>query len=148
LQAAAYACVTVETRCAGRSQKQGRAYLVSINETSALDESRSRDGDALELPSNCTALELFQALYRNAKFPVTTRMRAARDAIPYESPRLQAIAVIEENSFAAKLEQRRLRRIQQMKLIEEGTKFKVIEPKVIDHSLPPPITDRRFRRRF
>jgi hypothetical protein len=31
----------------------------------------------------------------------------------------------------------------------EGTKpAKVIEPKVIDHSLPPPITDRRFRKRF
>jgi len=74
-QAAAYACVTVETRCAGRSQKQGRAYLVSINATSAprrkskprrwtakskdaptslastqpqpLDESRSRDGEPI-----------------------------------------------------------------------------------------------------
>jgi hypothetical protein len=64
-----------------------------------------------------------------------------------------------DGDFAARLDRRRLH-FQQMRLIEakpieegtklakeEGTKLKVIEPKVIDHSLPPPKIDPRFRRR-
>jgi len=72
--------------------------------------------DQLELPNNCTALELFQVVYRNAKFPVTTRMRAARDAIPCESPKLAVTAVISDHDYAARLDQR-LRRIAEMKVI-------------------------------
>jgi hypothetical protein len=105
------------------------------------------DEPVIDIGEDGTALELFQSVYRRKDLPLNTRMRAARDAIPYESPRLQATAVIELNSFAARLEQR----LQRMKLIEakpveEGTKAEVIEgpkpPKVIDHSSPT-----KFRRR-
>jgi len=107
------------------------------------------DEPVIDIGEDGTALELFQSVYRRKDLPLHTRMRAARDAIPYESPRLQATAVIELNSFAARLEQR----IQRMKLIEarpieegpslakqEGTKPKVSEPPmkkvVTDPALP------------
>jgi hypothetical protein len=92
------------------------------------------------------ALSFLQAVYKNKLVPVSTRIRCAVAALPFEKPRLAVTAVIEASSLAAKLEERRLRRIQQMKLIEvkpveEGTKPKT------DLTLPPPTIDRRFRRR-
>src|SRR5262249_59216833 len=64
-------------------------------------------------------------------------------SIPFESPKLIATAIVNEGSFAELLDQR-LKRIEQMKLIEakptnenEGS---------VDARLPPSIPDRRFRR--
>jgi hypothetical protein len=111
------------------------------------------DEPVIDIGEDGTALEFFQSVYRRKDLPLHTRMRAARDAIPYESPRLQATAVIELNSFAARLEQR-LQRNAETKLIEskpiidsgpieepkeEGAQPKVIEPpmkKVTDPALP------------
>ena len=68
-------------------------------------------------------------------------------AIPYETPKLLATAIVSEGSFAELLD-RRLKRIAEMKLIE--AKPNTVEPNEIggksDARLPPPIPDRRFRR--
>jgi hypothetical protein len=56
-------------------------------------------------PDGETALGLLQAVYRNKLAPLSVRMRAATIAIQYESPRLQATAILrDENAFAAQLE--------------------------------------------
>jgi hypothetical protein len=58
-----------------------------------------------EAPDGDTALGLLQAIYKNKQAPLPLRMRAATIAIQYESPRLQATAILrDENAFAAQLE--------------------------------------------
>src|SRR5262249_23331535 len=69
-------------------------------------------------------------------------------AVPYESPKLIATAIVNEGSFAELLDQR-LKRIEQMKLIEAKPTTntdKIIEGNPVDARLPPSIPDRRFRR--
>jgi hypothetical protein len=109
------------------------------------------DEPVLDIGPNGTSLDLLQAIYRSTNLPLNTRKGAAVAALPFEYPKYVAIAQFNEHSFAARLEQR----IQRMRLIEahpieegtplakqEGAKPEVIEPKVMDHSLPT-----RFRRR-
>jgi hypothetical protein len=63
-----------------------------------------------EVPDGDTALALLQAVYRNKLAPLSVRMRAATIAIQYESPRLQATAILrDENAFAAQLERALMR---------------------------------------
>jgi hypothetical protein len=59
-----------------------------------------------EEPVGATALELLQSIYRNKLVPLPTRMRAAAEALPYENPKLSAVAVasMDANDFAARLE--------------------------------------------
>ena len=106
------------------------------------------DDDPLKLEPNAMSLEGLQAIYRNPALPLTTRMRAMMAAVPYESPKLIATAIVNEGSFAELLDQR-LKRIEQMKLIEAKPTTngdKIIEGNQVDARLPPPIPDRRFRR--
>ena len=72
------------------------------------------DDDPLKLEPNAMSLEGLQAIYRNPALPLTTRMRAMMAAVPYESPKLIATAIVNEGSFAELLDQR-LKRIEQMK---------------------------------
>ena len=76
--------------------------------------------DPLKLDDKALSLDGLQAIYRNAGLPLTTRMRAMIAAIPFESPKLIATAVMNEGSFADLLD-RRLKRIEQMKLLENKT---------------------------
>jgi len=62
-------------------------------------------------------------------------------AVPYESPKLIATAIVNEGSFAELLD-RRLKRIEEMKLIEA----KPTAPINGDKSVLPRLPDRRFRR--
>jgi hypothetical protein len=43
-------------------------------------------------PLDITALELLQAVYRDPNLPLSVRLRVAREAIPYEQPRLSMVA--------------------------------------------------------
>ena len=101
------------------------------------------DDDPLKLEPNAMSLEGLQAIYRNPALPLTTRMRAMMAAVPYESPKLIATAIVNEGSFAELLDQR-LKRIEQMKLIEAKPTNE--NGGSVDARLPPPIPDRRFRR--
>jgi hypothetical protein len=76
-------------------------------------------------PDGATALELLQAVYRNKLLPLSIRMRAATEALPFESPKLRAVAVasLTGKDFAAALD-RAITRSRSVPMIEA----KAIEP--------------------
>jgi hypothetical protein len=53
-----------------------------------------------------TAVRYLQSIYRDPMEPTGVRMRAAKDAAPYEQPQLRAVAMttMDQQSFAAALE--------------------------------------------
>jgi hypothetical protein len=76
----------------------------------------------------------------DAKLPLSVRMRAAIEVLPFTHPKLAVTAQVSENDFAALLD-RRLQRIKQAKLIEHQAPPRVeIKPPL------PRVSDRRFRR--
>jgi hypothetical protein len=96
------------------------------------------------------SLELLQSIYRDETQSLYVRKAAAKDALPYEFPKLAVTAVITDESFAVQLDRAVARSRTAVKTIEA----KPIEKPVIP---PPPSTDlwkptvpdlRRFRRRF
>ena len=105
-----------------------------------------------------SALSFLQACYRNPSLNLTTRMRAAVAALPFESPKLAVTAVVSEQDFATVLD-RRLKRIAEMRLLENkvvngGT---IITDRTIDPEpkpsppTPAPLTrlyDKRHYRRI
>ena len=91
-----------------------------------------------------SALSFLQACYRNPSLNLTTRMRAAIAALPFESPKLAVTAVVSEQDFATVLD-RRLKRIEEMKA-NAIKATPVIDGKKVDVRLPPVVPDRRFRR--
>ena len=57
-------------------------------------------------PAGETGLALLQSIYRNPNQPLNARMRAAIEALPYENPKLSAVAHghFEGKDFATQLE--------------------------------------------
>nr|ALS90933.1 MetaGeneMark_Unknown Function [uncultured bacterium] len=84
-------------------------------------------------------LNFLKAVYMNADLPLSVRMRAAIELMPFMHPKLAVTAVVNEQNFAELLDQR-LRRMAQVKIIE-GTKPEIeVKPPM------PRIADRRYRR--
>jgi hypothetical protein len=109
------------------------------------NEPRAREAP-VELPPNATSLDLLRAIYRSPQVQLTTRIRCAMACLQYEHPRLAVVAQITEQSFAEVLE----RRLQKLRAMENGKMIEAPQPQQTgtDARLPPPIADKRYRRRF
>src|SRR5262249_22535002 len=77
----------------------------------------AKDDKQLDLGPTASSLDLLQVVYRDPSIALTTRMRAAMACLPFETPKLAVTAQITEQDFATLLE-RRLKRLEEMKLIE------------------------------
>ncbi len=62
-------------------------------------------------------LVFLKAVDMNAELPLSVRMRAAIELLPFTHPKLAVVAQVTENDIATLLD-KRLKRIEQMKLIE------------------------------
>ena len=62
-------------------------------------------------------LTFLKAVYMNAELPLSVRMRAAIELLPFTHPKLAVTAVVSEQDFATVLD-RRLKRIEEMRLLE------------------------------
>jgi hypothetical protein len=65
-------------------------------------------------------LTFLKAVYMNVELPLSVRMRAAMAVLPFTHPKLAVTAVVSEQDFATVLD-RRLKRIEEMKLLERKT---------------------------
>jgi len=86
-------------------------------------------------------LSFLKAVYMNVELPLSVRMRAAIELLPFTHPKLAVTAVVSEQDFATVLD-RRLKRIEEMRA-------KVIEAKPAQIEAKPPmprIADKRYRR--
>jgi|RhiMetdeSRZDD1v2_1073273.scaffolds.fasta_scaffold1250110_1 hypothetical protein len=82
-----------------------------------------------------SALDLLRTVYRSPELPLSTRMRAAIAALPFEVPKLAVTAQINSDDFADRLARAVNRSSRVMKMIDP--------PKIIEQS---PLSDRRLRR--
>jgi hypothetical protein len=117
---------------------------------------QAKEDKRLDLGPTASSLDLLQAVYRDPSIALPTRMRAAMACLPHEVPKLAVTAQVTEGDFATLLD-RRLKRLEEMKLIEaNGAKIidaqpingKASEPKPEVETKPPlaRTPDRRFRR--
>jgi hypothetical protein len=81
-----------------------QANLVVVDDTPATKEG----------PSGETSLQLLQTVYRDRKQPLNVRVRCAVEALAHEYPKVSAIAHIDGNSLADRLE-KELRAIERSK---------------------------------
>jgi len=97
------------------------------------------------IPENAHAL--LKAVYQCPEVPLSVRMRAAMVCLPFETPKLAVTAQITEQDFATLLD-RRLKRIEEMKLIEaNGAKIIEAQPQPVETKpVLARTNDRRFRR--
>ena len=110
-------------------------------------ESAKKEQGIVEIPPTGISLDLLQAVYRCNQLPLTTRMRAAIAALPHEVPRLAVTAQVTDMGVAELLD-RRLKRLEEMKLLEANG-AQVIDAKPQPVETKPPVArtnDRRFRR--
>jgi hypothetical protein len=88
--------------------------MMSDRQQALIDEINER-----EAPDGETALGLLQAVYRDKRVPLYTRMKAARECLPFESPRLAVTGYIKDDAtFAAALERALVRSNAAMRVIE------------------------------
>lgn len=65
----------------------------------------------LVLPKTKTALGLLQAIYQDEEMPLPVRLRCAMAALPFESPKLVAVANVNGGDFGERLEKARERTV-------------------------------------
>jgi hypothetical protein len=68
-----------------------------------------QEEDPLGLAPDATSLDFHRAVYRSAALPISTRQRSAIAALQFEHPKLAVHALIDEKSFAFRLERALLR---------------------------------------
>jgi hypothetical protein len=73
-----------------------------------------------------TALDYIQDVYRGRRVPDPWRMRAAMAALPFEVPKLSAVAVMNGDDFGSRLDAAIARGHGEMKVIEH-------RPEVVEH---------------
>src|SRR6516164_8013072 len=100
-----------------------------------------------EIDNAGNAHALLKAVYLCPDVPLPVRMRAAMACLPFETPKLAVTAQITEQDFATLLD-RRLKRIEEMKLLEaNGARVIDAPPQPVETKPPLARTnDRRFRR--
>jgi hypothetical protein len=88
---------------------------------------------------NGSALDYLQAIYQGRIEPDFTRMRAASIALAYESPKLQATAVVRfDLDFSAKLD----------RAVRRSDKHRLIPNALLERPAKVSETPSAFRRRF
>jgi hypothetical protein len=101
-------------------------------------------------------LKFLTAVYMNADLPLSVRMRAAIELLPFTHPKLAVVAQVTENDLATLLD-RRIKRYEEMKLIEAmngNQQTQIIDQPTIEQPQPqietprpkPTTNDRRYRR--
>jgi hypothetical protein len=90
-----------------------------------IEQARAIEAEAIECG---TALDFLQAVYRDFRQPLPVRLRAAIEALPFESPKLSAVAVMSGEDFGARLDRAIARSQAPMKVIEHRP----------DETIPPP----------
>jgi|SRR6516164_906405 hypothetical protein len=84
------------------------------------------------------AYTYLRGIWNNSLEPTHVRLRAAAIGIEFERPRLAVSAIIDNSRDIATLLDQRLKRIEQMKLLEAKTiDATVIEPATVPPSPPP-----------
>ena len=63
-----------------------------------------KTNEAIELEPNATSLTLLQKVYHSSAVALSTRMRAAMAALPFEHPKLAVVTTINAGDFADQLE--------------------------------------------
>jgi hypothetical protein len=97
-------------------------------------------------------LSFLKAVYMNVELPLSVRMRAAIELLPYSYPKLAVVAQVTENDIAVLLD-RRIKRYEEMKVIEatNGNRPQIDQPIERPQIEPSPrpmarTLDRRYRR--
>lgn len=62
------------------------------------------EGELIELAPGETSLSFLQRIYRSTRQPIARRMRAAIQALPFETPKLAVTANISNEDFARMLD--------------------------------------------
>jgi hypothetical protein len=95
--------------------------------------------DEIEIGPDADPMQFLRAIYLNKDLPLSQRMRAAIEMMPYMHPKLAVSALVQEGDFATLLEQR-IKRFNEAKMVEH-------KPQVIESKPPMPrVADKRFRR--
>jgi hypothetical protein len=105
------------------------------------------DNGVEEIDNAESAHTLLKAVYKSPDVLLAVRMRAAMACLAFETPKLAVTVQITEQDFATLLD-RRLKRLEEMKLIEaNGAKVIDASPQPVETKPPLARTpDRRFRR--
>jgi len=90
------------------------SVLDRIESQQPMIDPKRRQPENVEIGPNDLSIDLLQAVYRNNALDLHIRMRAALGAIAFETPKLLATAVINEQSFAELLD-RRLKKVAEMR---------------------------------